>query len=120
MSPRRMPRSAPARPQASPGEAMPEARAAEPSGPRHVRIDIARLSLHGYTREQQQRFLRTLEAELKAQASAPREMALASRSVARIEPLPAAAQATPEGAARLLARRLCAGLYRHDTEATHV
>lgn len=88
--------------------------------PQRVRIDIGRLSLHGYTHEQQQHFMRALEAELADLMPGMRDTRpFQSRRLTHLEALHVSAGAPPEQAARMLARRLVALLGRSARETTH-
>jgi len=91
---------------------QPKANAQAPSRtkPTNVRIDIAHLSVEGYTAAQYTRFMRTLEAALRTLAAQPRDWsALAApgeQHTARVAPLTPRPGTTPEQAARELAQRL--------------
>jgi hypothetical protein len=72
-----------------------------------VRLEIAHLSVEGYTAAQHTRFMRTLEATLRTLAAQPRDWSsLAAKATQHIAPLTARPGSTPEETARELARRL--------------
>jgi hypothetical protein len=85
-----------------------------------VYIDVERLSLHGYTQPQQQRFVQALETALSQLAMDRKEWSLlTSRHIEDVAPLRPLPGATPEAAARQLARQLFGLLDKQDSERSH-
>lgn len=90
-----------------------------------VHIDIGRLSLHGYTQPQQQRFMQALETALSQLATDRKNWSsLTSRHIADVAPMRPRPGTTPEAAARRLARQLFSLLDQrerdqHEPERRH-
>ena len=93
-------------------------RSAEPLAPK-INFRIGRLTLEGYTRSDQTRFTRTLERKLRdLVAAAPGLNWKAAKDADRIDAGTLPSGATPEQAARHIARQIFLGLHqkRRNTE----
>lgn len=87
--------------------ATPVTPAKSPSASRApLQFHIEKLSLHGYTPTQQQRFMQTLETSLSHLATLQDGRALASRHLPQLEPMRPTAGTSPEDAAQRLAQQL--------------
>ncbi|GLQ45827.1 hypothetical protein GCM10007862_08780 [Dyella lipolytica] len=85
-----------------------------------VHIDIDRLSLHGYTQPQQQRFMQAFETALSQLAVDRKEWSLLTpRHIADVTPVRPRPGTTPEAAARQLARQLFGLLDQQELGRSH-
>jgi hypothetical protein len=91
-----------------------------PPATREFHVRIERLTLAGYTREEQQRFTRALESALLRLHAAPERLPLSSREIAALEPMRLPAGVPVERAAELLVDRLLRRIQRDSPERTHV